>query len=101
MERNPSFRVVALKKDDDDHPSHVIATDGAWAFDHDGWTLQDEILEVTNTSQPGHWTLLPVLTDFDTFCAENWHRPIRYFHQDPRPRARAYIDRFPASPGKG
>lgn len=96
--RNPSYRIAALQKDDNEHPSHVIATDGTWAFDHDGWTPEAEILDVTAASEPGTWMLLPVTTDFDTFCAQNWHRPVRHFHQDPRPRARAYIDRFPASP---
>lgn len=95
---NPSFRIAALKKEGDEHPSHVIATDGTWAFDHDGWTLEAEILAGTAASAPGPWALLPVTTDFDSFCAENRHRPIRYFHQDPRPRARTYIDRFPSLP---
>lgn len=93
VDLNPSFRIVAMKKDGDEHPSHVIATDGTGAFDHDGWTLEAEILAATTASAPGEWALLPVTSDFDTFCAQNAHRPIRYFHQDPRPRARAYINR--------
>jgi hypothetical protein len=97
--RHPSHRLVGLRKVGEPNPSHVIATDGTWAFDHDGWTLETELLAETAAYEPATaWELLPITTDLATFCSNHRHRAPEYFHQDPRPRARAYIDRFASSP---
>jgi hypothetical protein len=97
--RHPSYRIVALQRVGDEYPSHVIATDGTWAFDHDGWTPEAELLAVTADHEPGaSWEVLAITTDLEEFCRAHWHRPPEGFFQDPRPRARAYLERFPASP---
>jgi hypothetical protein len=97
--RHPSYRMVGLRKVGEQDPSHVIATHGTWAFDHDGWTLEAELLAETAAYEPSTaWELLPITTDLATFCANHRHRAPEYFHQDPRTRARAYIDRVPSSP---
>ena len=92
--RNPAFGLRALWKVGEPNPSHVIASDGTWAFDHDGWTLEAELLAATRAYEPDvTWELVPITTDLATFCAQNYHRMPHQYHQDPRPRARAYIDR--------
>jgi hypothetical protein len=97
--RNPAYGVCAVWKAAEENPSHVIATDGTWAFDHDGWTLQDELLAATAAYEPdATWELVPVTSDLATFCAQNYHRPPELYHEDPRPRARAYLDSFPPRP---
>lgn len=97
--RNPSYRIVALRKVGETYPSHVIATDVTWAFDYDGWTLEAELLAATAAYEPATaWEQLPITTGLAEFCAEHWHRPPEGYHQDPRPRARAYLERFPAGP---
>ena len=97
--RHPSYRIAGLRKVGEKSPSHVIATDGTWAFDHDGWTREAEILAATAAYESdGGWELLPITTDLAGFCADHWHRMPKNYHEDPRPRARAYLARFPSSP---
>jgi hypothetical protein len=72
-------------------------------FDHGGWTLEEELLAVSlaahQEEMPGtviERLLLP--RDLARFCARHQHRlPSRYAF-DPRPRAAAYLARFPPSP---
>jgi len=48
----------------------VIATDGTWAFDHDGWTLEADLLAATAAYESEiRWELLPITTDLAGFCA--------------------------------
>ncbi|TCC53520.1 hypothetical protein E0H75_07495 [Kribbella capetownensis] len=96
--RHPAYRLAGMWKAGDESPSHVIATDGTWAFDHDGWTREVDVLAETAAFESGRWELRPIPTDLATFCADHWHRMPHQYHQDPRPRARAYLDRFPPSP---
>ncbi|URM97630.1 hypothetical protein LUW76_26515 [Actinomadura madurae] len=78
-------------------PSHVYVTDGTWAFDHDGWTLQAELLRVTRADAPlSDFQPRPIPMDLDTFCACHHHRPRRLFAFDPWERALRYVARFPA-----
>jgi hypothetical protein len=84
--RHPSYQVVALRKKCEPSPSHVIATDGRWAFDHDGWTTTDALMVATTAHDPGtEWELIPITTDLATFCAEDYHRPPEVYFDDPRP----------------
>lgn len=54
----------------EDNPSRVIATDGTWAFDHDGWTLEADLLAATAAYESEiRWELLPITTDLAGFCA--------------------------------
>ena len=97
--RHPSYRVAGLRKVGEKNPSHVIATDGTWAFDHDGWTPEAELLAATAEYEPEtRWELMPITTGLAGFCADHRHRLPEQFHADPRPRARAYLDRYPSSP---
>ena len=49
-----------------------------------------------NRSDQAFFAAVP--NDLASFCADHWHRMHEQFHQDPRPRARSYLDRFPPSP---
>jgi hypothetical protein len=99
VEQRPYFGIAALRKVGEANPSHVIATDGRWAFDHDGWTMETDLLAATAQYEPEKpWELLSVSTDLGTFCATNNHRLPDLYFDDPRPRARAYIARFPPTP---
>jgi hypothetical protein len=97
--RHPAYGVVAIRKVGEPNPSHVIASDGTWAFDHDGWTLEKDLLAATTAYEPdATWALVPITSGLATFCAENYHRMPEQYFEDPRPRARAYLDRFPSNP---
>jgi hypothetical protein len=102
VEEHPQFRVAGLRKVGEEHPSHVIATDGTWAFDHDGWTLEEELLACTAEYEPDQpWEIIPIPADLATFCATMAHRAPHQYYADPRPRARAYLERFPSMPPVG
>lgn len=83
--------------------THLYVVERGWAFDFDGWTREDELLAVTEEAwrgaHPG-WSceVGDIDTDLETFCADHLHRPPGDFARDPRPRARAFIARLPASP---
>lgn len=85
--------------------THVYVIDGEWAFDFDGWHREEELIDVTTeayeAAYPG-WTC-SVFTigsevGIEAFCADQIHRAPRYYAHDPRPRAHAYLARFPSHP---
>jgi len=86
--------------------SHVYVVDGDWAFDFNGWTPEAELLAVTEAAwtdaQPG-WAYEQhdLDGDLDAFCAGGLRRAPRFFAHDPRPRASAYLARFPDRPPVG
>lgn len=85
--------------------THLYVVDGDWAFDFDGWNPEQELLDVTTAAYeqayPG-WTAevsdVGADVDLEAFCADRIHRAPRYYAHDPRPRAAAYLDRFPDRP---
>lgn len=88
--------------------THLYAVDGEWAFDFAGWHREQELLDVTEAAYvaayPG-WTA-DVSTigddvDLEAFCSDHLHRAPRYYAHDPRPRAEAYLARFPDHPPTG
>lgn len=89
------FSVLALRKVGEPHPSHIYVTDGTWAFDHCGWTLEEELLAVTRSSEPDcEFERLLITCDLETFCADNYHRLPGQFAFLPWQRAFDYISRF-------
>jgi hypothetical protein len=85
------------------HVDHVYVSDGTWAFDHDGWTPEDELLPVTRAASlqmhPSAVIERVILPEnLELFCAEHNHRLPSQYAFDPLPRANAYLDRFPAHP---
>ena len=91
------FQPVGLWPRDAPDPGHVNVTDGTWAFDHDGWTPQAELLSATRTAEPqSGFQPCPIHLDLDTFCVRHHHRPRQFFAFDPWERAVRYIAQFPA-----
>jgi len=96
---NSNFQIVALRKVGEKHASHVIASDGVWAFDHDGWTRESDLLAVTAAFEPEKpWESLLITADLGAYRRSHDHRLPEQYAEDPWPRARAYIARFPPSP---
>jgi hypothetical protein len=100
------FLAVGLRVVGHPNASHVYVSDGTWAFDHNGWTYEAELLAVTRadyaTHQPGAvLERLALGFDLAAFCAaHNSRLPAQYAH-DPRPRARSYLARFPPPVARG
>jgi len=94
-----AFQIVALRKIGEKHASHVIVSDGFWAFDHDGWTRESELLAATSAFESGTaWESLVITDDLATYCRSHDSRPPDMYAGDPSPRARAYIAQFPPCP---
>jgi hypothetical protein len=102
-DRAAGFSPVGLRQVGEEYMNHVYVSDGRWAFDHDGWTREDELLAVTRAARadatPGAVVeRLALLKDLEQFCAECNYRLPSQFAYDAVPRARAYIARFPPHP---
>lgn len=90
------FRPIGLWPRGLDYPGHVYVGDGTWAFDHDGWTMEGELISVSCAAEPeADFRALPIEVGLDTFCARHNHRPRHLFAFDPWSRAQRYIEEFP------
>jgi len=93
------FYPVGLRRVGRIHAGHSYVSDGTWAFDHDGWTLEGERLGVTRCA---HARLDPEIrierlvldTGFEAFCIEHNCQSPSQFAFDPRPRALGYLTGF-------
>jgi len=82
---------------------HVYATNGTWAFDHNGWTLEKELLSLTQAAYSKKYSgwgyeRIVIRDDLETFCRNNHHRQPWQFAYLPWERAHHYIKQFPHSP---
>jgi len=106
MHAHEGFKMIYIKPDAGFTGNHVYASDGVWAFDHNGWTKEDELLRATQeayvTRYPG-WkysrlVIEPAIDALENFCKVNFHRlPWQYAYL-PWERAYNYIKRFPERP---
>jgi hypothetical protein len=100
---NEGFKMVHIRPKKDYSGNHVYATNGEWAFDHNGWTLESELLDVTKKEyrkKYPKWDFDKVIVekDFETYCIENNHRTPSYFAFLPWERAYNYIKKFDETP---
>lgn len=98
--------MIYIKPDMGFPGTHVYASDGIWAFDHNGWTKEYELLAVTEEAYrrryPG-WgytrhVIEPAIDALETFCKANNHRLPWQFAYLPWERAHEYIRRFDDHP---
>lgn len=106
LHMHEGYRMIYIKPDVGFPGNHVYASDGIWAFDHNGWTREDELIMVTEKAYEARYpgwkyqriVIEPSLTALEDFCKANNHRlPWQYAYL-PWERARLYIDRFGDSP---
>lgn len=96
LDRFAGFKPVGLRRPDATSFDHVYASDGTWAFDFCGWTLEADLIAATLAYEAGSAPGLRfdrVLIDdcLNDLCANYHHRPPHDFAADPRPRAREYL----------
>jgi len=101
LETYPSagFYPVGLRRIGQAHTGHCYASDGTWAFDHCGWTLEAELLGVTRSASGRldpeiRIERLVLGTDLESFCIEHHCQNPSQFAFDPRPRAPRYLTGF-------
>ena len=107
VHRHPDgqFRVVLIRPHEERPGSHAYATDGVWAFDFNGWTLESTLLTESADECRRRWPSwdfdrieVEVDHDLDHFCRRWGHRPPTDFAFDVVKRADRFIDFFAREP---
>ena len=108
LHQHENFKMIHIKPTEGFTGNHVYASDGKWAFDHNGWTEESTLLEVTEAAfkeKYPEWgyeriVIEPTITSLEDFCKKNKHRlPWQYAHL-PWERAYGYITKFDSMPPK-
>jgi hypothetical protein len=108
LHQHEGFKMIYIKPGKGHAGNHMYASDGTWAFDHNGWTKENVLLTETETAYkmkyPG-WNyarvvIEPGIDSLEKFCKANNHRLPWQFAHLPWERACNYIKRFPDAPPK-
>ncbi|MET9490440.1 hypothetical protein [Nocardia sp. NPDC006630] len=96
LEENPhGFAAMGLWPHGIADPGHVYISDGTWAFDHCGWTLESELIAVSRAAEPAmDYQSQPLGMEIDELCARHWYPTRAEFAFDPWSRAHSYIKQF-------
>lgn len=106
MHQGQGFKMIFIKPVEGFPGAHVYASDGTWAFDHNGWTKEAELVAVTKKAYqavyPG-WKCQKIvieysITSLEDFCKANTHRLPWQFAYLPWERAFNYINKFENNP---
>jgi hypothetical protein len=97
------FQVIFIKPNITRAGTHVYISYGVWAFDHNGWTLEKEMIDTVRAAYAGYhpgWDFerIVITEDLETFCRNNNHRQPWQFAYLPWERAYNYIKQFPDRP---
>jgi hypothetical protein len=92
------YKMIYLRGLEPHNTNHVYASNGEWAFDHCGFTLESELLETTRLVYRQHYVdweyATEVILNLEQFCQQYHHRlPWQYLHL-PWERAYCYIKSF-------
>lgn len=105
LHSHEGFELICIKPLGDYSGYHLYASDGTWAFDYNGWTLEEELLEVTEATYKQaypdwRYTRTVLNGGLPEYIAGGNHnlRPPEYFPELPWKRAYEYIKRFPSKP---
>ncbi len=104
--KHENYKMIHIKPSGGFPGNHVYASNGEWAFDHNGWTKESELLKVTEHAfkeRYPDWSyerlvIEPTLSSLEDFCKKNNHRlPWQYAYL-PWERANNYITKFDSTP---
>ena len=106
LHAHEGFHMVYIKPDKGFTGNHVYATDGNWAFDHNGWTKESDLLAITKEAYEQRYSgwgytkhvIEPAIYALENFCKANNHRLPWQFAYLPWERTYKYIKQFPDSP---
>ena len=101
--KEKKYKIIGLKAKRDKYVHHVYVTDGKWAFDYGGWTLEEELLietkkAYTTFNKDWDYEKIIIKEDLETFCKKQYSRPPAYFPYLPWERAYSYIKKFGSEP---
>ena len=100
---NEGYKINFIKPNENFPGNHLYVSDGTWAFDFNGWTLEKELLEETMKSYflnypEWNYEKIEITHSLDDFCKKHNHRMPYEFAYLPWERAYNYIKSFPSSP---
>ena len=106
LHQNENFAMIYIKPGKGHTGNHVYASNGNWAFDHNGWTREEELLAATEKAYKERYSgwnyerivIKPTIDALETFCKANNHRLPWQFAHLPWERAYHYIKQFPDTP---
>jgi hypothetical protein len=103
LHQGENFSMIYIKPHKGFPGNHVYASNGTWAFDHNGWTKEHELLDAVElaytTKYPG-WkyeriTIELGISSLEKFCKMNHHRLPWQYPYLPWERAYNYTKQFP------
>ena len=106
IHQHEGYYMVHIKPAEGFPGNHAYASNGEWAFDHNGWTKEAELLETTEkayqTKYPD-WKYERIViassaTSLEDFCKANNHRLPWQYAYFPWERAHKYISQFSSTP---
>ncbi|MDB5178326.1 MAG: Nitrilase/cyanide hydratase and apolipoprotein N-acyltransferase [Patescibacteria group bacterium] len=103
MHRDEGFKLVYIKPNEGFPGSHMYASDGTWAFDFNGWTLEKELLETHTAAYKTHfpdWNCTKIVLENGLLDNVEGHLPPQFFPYPPWERAYKYIQQFPSQSPK-
>jgi hypothetical protein len=56
LHQDDDFKMVFIKPAAKFPCNHAYACDGEWAFDHNGWTRENELIEATEAAHKGRYS---------------------------------------------
>ncbi len=103
LHQGEDFQVVFMKAIKGHPGAHVYIRYGEWIFDHNGWTLEQEMMDTVTAGfreRYPEWDCERIIIDNDieTFCRNNAHKLPWQFAYLPWERAYNYIKKFPDKP---
>lgn len=101
MHREEGFKVILIKPSEGFPGTHMFATNGTWAFDFNGWTLEKELLDTYVKAYSDYhkgWDYTKVVLEKGLFTDMEGHLPPQFFPYSPWERAYKYIQQFPSQP---
>ena len=102
LHQHEGFKMVYIKPADGLPGNHVYASNGEWAFDHNGWTKEADLLKATEEAYqqryPGWGYTKHTVDSLEDFCKTHNHRLPWQFAHLPWERAYTYIQQFGESP---
>jgi hypothetical protein len=104
LHHGEDYELIYIKPKGKYPGNHMYASNGVWAFDFNGWTLEEELLSSTKKvfgdKYPG-WdcTRIIIAEGLPEYLKHSNHlRGPEYFPELPWARAYKYIQQFPSSP---
>lgn len=104
LHHGEGYELIYIKPKAKRPGNHLYASNGTWAFDFNGWTLEAELLEATKkaySTRHKNWDYdrIVITEGLPEYLKHSNHlRGPEYFPQLPWERAYQYIKQFPSTP---